>query len=331
MIVITSEAIGGALATVPETAGIEGSQADRAIPDHHSRNRHSTGRRPRVDDVVSCTAVEIPREMKVLFSHFYNEEFLLPFWLDHHRRLFDHGVLIDYGSTDLSREICRELVSDWDVVTSENKEFSAIMVDFEVMKYEQRYRGHWKLVLNTTEFLVGDGLDHVIDYIEQSDHVAGQIDGAIMVDVDPTATIDRTKPLVAQKHHGIWESDFPYEEMKLPWLPFASRTRILHRYDIGAYHPGRHYSYLPRQVDIQRSQLGIWWYAFSPWTEETVGRKLQIQSRIDKFDRKAGFGVQHFTTREELDHRRKTLLEFARDLAEDRIVGSDAGGGRIVS
>jgi len=36
----------------------------------------------------------------ILFSHIYNEEYLLPFWLKHHKKIFDHGVIIDNFSTD---------------------------------------------------------------------------------------------------------------------------------------------------------------------------------------------------------------------------------------
>ena len=32
--------------------------------------------------------------MKVLISHFFNEEYMLPWWLKHHREIFDHGVLM---------------------------------------------------------------------------------------------------------------------------------------------------------------------------------------------------------------------------------------------
>ena len=48
--------------------------------------------------------------MRLVISHFFDEEFMLPWWLRHHRELFDHGILIDYASTDRSVEICRELV-----------------------------------------------------------------------------------------------------------------------------------------------------------------------------------------------------------------------------
>jgi FkbM family methyltransferase len=40
--------------------------------------------------------------MTTLIGHFRNEEYLLPWWLRHHVPMFDHGVLIDYSSTDAS-------------------------------------------------------------------------------------------------------------------------------------------------------------------------------------------------------------------------------------
>ncbi|MBJ3789276.1 glycosyltransferase family 2 protein, partial [Bacillus sp. OA1] len=44
---------------------------------------------------------------KTIISHFYNEEYLLPWWLMHHTKIFDHGILINRGSTDRSVEICK--------------------------------------------------------------------------------------------------------------------------------------------------------------------------------------------------------------------------------
>jgi hypothetical protein len=34
--------------------------------------------------------------MITVISHIFNEEYLLPFWLEHHRTIFDHGIIIDY-------------------------------------------------------------------------------------------------------------------------------------------------------------------------------------------------------------------------------------------
>ena len=36
---------------------------------------------------------------RVVISHFFNEAYLLPWWLKHHREIFDHGVLIDTVET----------------------------------------------------------------------------------------------------------------------------------------------------------------------------------------------------------------------------------------
>ncbi len=87
-----------------------------------------------------------------LISHFYNEEYLLPWWLMHHTKLFDHGILINRGSTDRSVEICRQFAPNWEVRDSKVPEFDAILVDQEVMDIEKEVNG-WKMVLNTTEFL----------------------------------------------------------------------------------------------------------------------------------------------------------------------------------
>jgi len=83
--------------------------------------------------------------MRVVVSHFFNEAYLLPWWLRHHREVFDHGVLIDRYSTDGSVDICRELVPSWEVVRSETAQFAAIMCDFEVMKHEARFPDAWKM------------------------------------------------------------------------------------------------------------------------------------------------------------------------------------------
>ncbi len=70
----------------------------------------------------------------------------------HHTKLFDHGILINRGSTDCSVEICRLLAPHWEIRNSKVLEFDAVLVDQEVMEIEKEITG-WKMVLNTTEFL----------------------------------------------------------------------------------------------------------------------------------------------------------------------------------
>lgn len=248
---------------------------------------------------------------KLIVSHFYNEAYLLPWWLEHHREMFDHGILIDNHSTDRSVEICRELVPDWEIVTSANEAFSGIMCDFEVMKHEERYPDAWKIVLNTTEFLVGGQLDNIINHLHASGSVGGRISGAVMVDANPEVPPLPDMPLVAQKHYGVREEGFPFETLDKPWYRYPTRTRLLHRYKIGAYKPGRHESSLPNLTNIRPEHLEIWWYGFSPWTPEGRARKLQIGTTVDAFDRSVGFGHQHMVDERELNARHAAMLEFA--------------------
>ena len=92
---------------------------------------------------------------KTLISHFYNEEFLLPWWLKHHKQIFDHGVMIDYHSTDRSVEIIKEICPTWTIITSRNPDFQADTIDTEVNDIESQIDG-WKICLNVTEQLIGD-------------------------------------------------------------------------------------------------------------------------------------------------------------------------------
>ena len=253
--------------------------------------------------------------MRLLISHFFNEEYLLPWWLKHHREVFDHGVLIDYRSTDRSVEICRELVPGWEIVTSQHETFAGILCDFEVMKHEERFPGAWKLVLNTTEFLVGDQIDNVIRFVEENGLTGVLIPGAVIVDKEPDKVPSYDLPLVSQKHHGFWERDFPYGEAAQWWIPGQNRTRVLHNYLIGAYRPGRHLTCLRNLTTARPEHLGIWWYAYSPWTRAFVERKLQIKTKVDPLDpSRFQFGQQHMTEMDEMVERRDYLLPYSRDL-----------------
>ena len=66
-----------------------------------------------------------------VISGIYNEEYLLPFWLEHHRKIFDHGVIVDWHSTDRSLEIIREMCPTWEIRTTINSTFGADEIDQE--------------------------------------------------------------------------------------------------------------------------------------------------------------------------------------------------------
>lgn len=248
---------------------------------------------------------------RVVISHFFNEAYLLPWWLKHHREIFDHGVLIDYASTDNSVEICKELVPHWEVVPSENASFAAIMCDFEVMKHESRFPDAWKLALNTTEFFVAPGLEKMERLLVQHDLTGVRLPGAVMVDIEPNIEPDPSKPLVMQKSSGIWENEIDFKTLAIPGLMFPTRSRFYHHYTIGAYTPGRHTSQLPRQCNGSRDLGSIRWYGFSPWCNAFKTRKLQISDRRDTFDVKNGFGAQHQADIAELDRRWSKLTSLS--------------------
>ena len=253
--------------------------------------------------------------MRLVISHFFNEEYLLPWWLKHHREIFDHGILIDYHSTDRSVEICRELCPNWEVVTSANESFAALKCDFEVMQHEARFPEAWKIALNTTEFLIGGKLDNVIARAEADNNLGVFIPGAHMVDNMSETPPDAARPLVEQKFHGFWESEFPIEKVHFPWLHMPVRARLLHRHDFGAYSPGRHGSMLPMVGKVPNTELGIWWYGYSPWTPEFVSRKTQIKSKMDPLDKRVGFGSHHIATEQDQEMRRAALIDYCRDLS----------------
>ena len=94
-----------------------------------------------------------------LISHIFNEEYLLPFWLEHHSQIFDHGIIIDYCSTDRSVEIINKICPKWKVVKTKNlnqngtPNFQAKLIDIEVNEIESTIDGY-KMCLNATEFLI---------------------------------------------------------------------------------------------------------------------------------------------------------------------------------
>ena len=91
--------------------------------------------------------------MRSVICHFFNEAYLLPWWLKHHLALFDHGVMIDHGSTDASPDIVREMAPHWSLVRSRLTYFDVYLTDFEVMGFEQGLPG-WKMAVNVTEFVM---------------------------------------------------------------------------------------------------------------------------------------------------------------------------------
>ena len=216
---------------------------------------------------------------KTVISHFYNEEYLLPWWLNHHREYFNHGIMINYASTDKSVNIIKQICPDWSVIDSRNKFFDAKLIDEEVMDIEYNVTG-WKTCLNITEFLVGD-YSIMNNTLDQEILVPC----FIMVDSQPEIEPIYSKTLIEQKYHGIH-----YHGRD----PLARRPRLIHNKKRVEYPLGRHYP------DYNTDKLKVLWYGWSPFNKKTLDRKLQIQNRIPEADKIRGFGSQHIADEKKL-------------------------------
>lgn len=240
--------------------------------------------------------------MRTLISHFYNEEYLLPWWLKHHVDMFDYGILIDYSSTDNSVDICRTIAPHWRVVRSHNVAFDAVAIDFEVQQYEAGLPG-WKIVLNTTEFLCGANLPQLELLIENQQLTGCYFENAVMVDPFPDQQPVHELPLIEQKFHGFMNHD-----------PENNHGRLYHRGTIGGYMPGRHRSFLPHLANA--TGLGtVFWYSMSPWTDSFQRRKLQIGTRLSEHDRRAQWGMHHLLDLQKLEQKRAGMVGNAVDLS----------------
>lgn len=217
---------------------------------------------------------------KTLTAVFYNEEYLLPWWLEHHKRIFDHGILINYASTDRSVDIIKDICPKWEVIDSRNGAvFDAKKVDEEVQDIEENIDG-WKLCLNLTEFLVGD-----YSLFNNWRDKRITMPCTVMVDNDPSNLPTYDKSLIEQKHHGIYYSQGGSK---------LRRGRTAHCNRFENYPLGRHYD------DWTTDKLQILWYGWSPFNDYTIKRKLQIQTRIPESDKARGYGGEHITTHDKL-------------------------------
>lgn len=233
---------------------------------------------------------------KTILTHFYNEEYLLPWWLKHHKDQFDWGVCINYGSTDNSVEIIKDICPKWVVVDSINDLFDARLCDEEVKKYEKQIPG-WKVTLNVTEFLVGN-----FSILNDTPDQELIVPCHVMVDLDSDNPPLVNLPLIEQKHFGIH-----YKQETKP----LRRPRCIHNKLEVNYPLGRHYE------NYNCEELQICWYGWSPYTASMVKRKLQIQNKIPDSDKAQGFGREHVTSLDQLFTNYVSLKHLSKDLSKD--------------
>ena len=227
-----------------------------------------------------------------LISHFYNEEVLMPSWLEHHLPLFDRLILVDHQSTDSSRDVIKSLAPDAIVIPSRLTEFDAWQNDLEIMEVEKTYYKGPQItcVLNTTEFICAIDFAQTMNAHVINDHLADAwgVGSIILVDKEGVPS-------------GTWGFKDPGH---------IRRKRYFHCSDNGQYHLGRHGTNLPAQ-DVD--DVHILYKAFSPWPDIRA-RKLQVQTRIPIANKQSGLGFEHLVTSEQLDQKYQEYLAMSGDL-----------------
>ena len=211
----------------------------------------------------------------VIISSFYNEEYLLPWWLEHHKKIFKHGILFDYFSTDRSVDIIKRICPDWEIRKTRNKDWDFEDNTQEFMDTERQINGY-KAVIYTTEFLVGEMPEFPIEPTIYALPIFR------LVDDKPEKKPTYDKPLVEQKYHGF--------------IDRSSKRRFLHNYPDGRYGVGHHKT---GHKTIE-SSLSIYKYVYSPWTEEFINRKLSMKDYVNPENTKRGWGLHHTWDRNKL-------------------------------
>lgn len=211
---------------------------------------------------------------KTVTLHFYNEEYMLPWWLNHHKKVFDHGILIDYKSTDRSVEVIKEICPTWDVVPSRNADFGVIGLDAELMDYEAQVEG-WRMSLSVTEFLVGNY--SLMDGIPNSQLVIPTVS---FIDWNPTGTMDHNIELWKQNSKIIsYKTD-----------PIFRHARSAHNFPLKYPIGGRHFL----DASINTHEMAIFHFGNCITSQEMLARRLQIQHRIPASDKLNRWGHNHF-------------------------------------
>lgn len=230
-------------------------------------------------------------------SHFFNEEYLLSWWLRHHRKHFDHGILINYTSTDKSVEVIRDLCPTWEVVDSQNEVFDAAACDREVKMHEERVEG-WRITLNTTEFLYGNYAS-LSEYGPRTLILAPSL---YFVSREFGETPDPERPLHEQVKSGVhYSSDRRMRNL-----------RGLANYNAPFPNVGRHYE----DWSFMAQDFAIFNYGFAPLNDRLIARKVQIQHRIPPSDKQCQKGFEHYRCSVSTDGemRKEDLLKTWQDL-----------------
>ena len=223
----------------------------------------------------------MPSSKTTLLTHIYNEEYLLPFWLHHHKDMFDDIIIIDYRSTDTSLDICKSICPNCKIIPTKNPDFGAKYIDSEVMDIENSIDGI-KVALNTTEFLICETpIKELFSNLTTTSYSA--------IVNSPYSKQNYIVNELPELFNNLLNDDVVFHQNR--W------TRQIHNFPNGNYQIGRHGTNNP---SIPTDKLHIIWMGFYPLNDNLLNRKLQIQQNIPQSDKMKGWGIQHLYSKEKI-------------------------------
>jgi hypothetical protein len=237
-----------------------------------------------------------------VMSHIYNESYLLPFWLSHHKQFFDDGLIIDYCSTDNSIEIINKICPTWKVITTKNiingkPNFGCIEVDKEIIEHEKNIDGY-KITLNTTEFL----------FSRQDIHITKNNLCDEVYSMEPyTVTNNITTSDIYPKTIQELLDCIDYIDITKDRL--YRGYRFLHNKESLNYDIGRHTVNESIYKVNKQNDFFIIYVRDLLININMINRRLQINNNVPERDRKWGAGFQHHINYEQ-------LLQFHNDLIQ---------------
>ena len=240
-----------------------------------------------------------------VLTNIYNEEYLLPFWLEHHKKIFDHGIIIDYWSTDKSVEICKQICPTWEVRTTKNPHFGAIEIDQEFMEIEASLEGI-KVVLNTTEFLyVTKPLQEIFSESITPEEPLLSLSACAY---GPYSMVEENPTSLLELHTCLLQEDVRYE------FQYYRGRRQVHNHPTGNYGLGRHST---RNTCFETQKLAIVWLGYYPWNQKLIDRKLQVKTHIPESDKHQGYSWHHFHDLAKLEQTRIDRYNCSKTLEEE--------------
>jgi hypothetical protein len=237
-----------------------------------------------------------------VLTNVYNEEYLMPFWLEHHRTIFDHGIVFDWGCTDRSMDIVREMCPTWEIrkaidshPSKRLEKFDAYENDVLFMYAEMKLSGY-KIVLNTTEFLVSS--KPIREYLADETNKSYPLQSLTVFsrkDVQEPTTL-------RELFDGIECVE-----------PKIRKWRTLHSRYHGRYSLGRH------EITLEPFEIPpvyILWLGVYPWNASLLARGLQIAEKIPDSDYENNISYHHRFTAEQRTKNRLFMLDLSVPLTE---------------